>query len=276
MGVLAVAAGLTTSPVVPPVADPIYDADAVALFARMTVQPDAARKQLYSDMFVAGKQKSFWAKSDAIWVHAAHHQQAGRLNWLGAIYDCIPFNNPAFTTDRGFLPDGSSSYLDTMFNPATAVGAKHSQNSGSLGIRANTDNGAAASSLAGFYNGSTGVTINPKAASNPTNGMTGRMHQSSVTQAAAQSSTSAAGLYVVNRTASNVIKCHREGVVVSNTNTAASVAPANGNYRLGSITDSIYRSQQFSMGFVGAGLTDQEVTDIFNWFETWRLALGFA
>lgn len=256
--------------VVPP--GPVYDQDATALFARFATQPDATRKQLISDRFVAGKAMSFWPKLDALWVHAAHGPEAARINWLGDIYNCLPVNNPDFTIDRGYMGDGTSSYLNTQFNPATAVGAKHVQNSGSFGIRSNTDN-QGTGSLAGFYDGTTGTSLQPRATNNAASA---RIH-SAAPGSGGTSATTAIGMFVASRNSATVIRIFRNAVLYSNVASGvASTPPANGNYRLGSITDTSLRACQFSMGFIGSGFTDQEVLDIYNWFEPYRIALGIT
>lgn len=235
-------------------------------------QPDATRKQLISERFVAGKPMSFWPKLDALWVHAAHTSEAGRLNWLGNVYNCTPINSPAFTADRGFLPDGSSSYLDTGHNPATAISPKFTRTSACMGIRSNTDN-AANGSLAGYFDGNSnsGTSINPRATGDA---ITGRVNSSAggVTFGASASSI---GMFAMNRVDSANISAYRQGMLVSSAASAA-VTPPSGVLRLGSITDASYRACQFSMGWIGAGLTAQEQLDLFNWFEPYRTAVGVS
>lgn len=240
--------------------------EAAALVARFATQPDSTRKQLIDERFTAGKAKSFWAKLDALWVHAAHGPEAARLNWLGDIYNCVPINNPGFVADRGYMGDGASSYLDTTFNPATAVAPKYTQDSGSLGLRSNTNNDAGGS-LAGFYDGTKGTTINPR-----TSGQYG-VRLNTATYTMGGSSTNAIGMFVANRTAAATSAFWRDGVKVLDANVASS-SPANGSFRLGAITNSSFRACQFSMGFIGAGLTNQEVQDVYNWFEPYRTAVG--
>lgn len=253
---------------------PTYDPDANALFARFATPADDTRKQLISDRFVAGKAKSFWAKLDALWVHAAHGPEAARINWLGDFYNCVPVNNPAFEVDRGYMGDGSSSYLDTSFNPATATSPKFTQNSGTLGIRSNTNN-QGAGSLAGFFSGTDGTTINPRTTADR---FAGRTNQATARETANGVVTSSIGMFVVSRTSANTGEpaLYRDGAALTNIAIAgsASLAPANGSFRLGSISNTSYRACQFSMGFVASGLTAQEVLDVYNWFEPYRTALG--
>lgn len=254
---------------------PYQNPEAAALVARFATEPDDARKALIDSQWTALKASSFLAKLDALWVHAAHGPEAARLNWLGDFYNCLPINNPTFTVDRGYMGNGSSSYLDTQFDPVTAASPKFQRNSGSLGIRSNTEN-TGVGSLAGFYNTPTnrGTTINPRVSS-MTSFATYRVTcDTNAVQTPNNSVMSSVGLFVANRVDPNGVRGYREGsLLVSGTQQPSFDAPS-GNFRLGSINDSSFRACQFSMGFIGGGMTDQEVIDIYNWFEPYRIAVG--
>lgn len=256
--------------------------EAKDLVYRFFTEPTKERKQLIDGRWTALKLLSLYAKLDALWVHAAHAPEAARLNWLGDIYNCVPINSPAFTTDRGYMGNGSSSYLDTSFNPATEVNAKFKQNSAALGIRSNTDN-VGTGSLAGFYDtaAAKGTTINPRATST-NNEAVFRVNQGSITTTSQNgTSPSARGMFVANRLGATDIRGSRNGPPIvgggasgGSGTTEPSVTPANGNLRLGSIHATSFRACEFSMGFISGGLTNQELLDFFNWFEPYRIAVG--
>lgn len=247
-----------------------YDPDAQALFARFEVEPEPERKRLISDRFIAGKATSWWPKLDALWVHAAHAAEAGRLNWLSSAFNCLPVNDPAFVVDRGYASDGMTSYLDTQFNPA-AGGAKFTRNSASFGLRSNTDAGLDGG-IGGFIAGGQGVAIQPR---DTANRYFFRINQSANTGPGSIASTTARGLFVVSRASASEAKLYVDGVAVL-TSGAASVPPVNGNLRLGGVNDGSLRAAQFSMGFIGAGMTQAEVAGIRDWFEPYRIAVGVA
>jgi hypothetical protein len=89
-----------------------YDADAVLAFAAMTVQPDATRKGLYSDLIAGLKTDGVWTLLDWLVIPAAHDRQAGRLNLKQLTKSLTEFGgtldgtgaspNMLWTTDRGF------------------------------------------------------------------------------------------------------------------------------------------------------------------------------
>lgn len=252
---------------------PGYDPDAAALFARFNEEPTEARKALISDRFTAGKETTWWGKLDALWVHAAHGAEAGRLNWLGPRFNCVPVNDPVFTVDRGYAGDGLSSYLDTQFNPVVQgpLGSKYRQNSASLGIRSNTES-PGTGSLAGYWDGSKGTTILPR---NNNTAATGRVNSASFTQSIQGSVSSGIGMFAVSRMDAGNISMYRQGALIASSS-IPSMTPANGSLRLGAISAESLRASQFSMGFVGGGMTDAEIMGIFEWFQPYREALGIA
>lgn len=86
----------------PAAATPAYTAEAVALFAAMSVQPDATRKGLINACIVSLKASGVWAKEDWLVVFAAHDEQAGLLNWKDPSQSFSKVGLVTFTTDRGF------------------------------------------------------------------------------------------------------------------------------------------------------------------------------
>lgn len=249
-----------------------YDPLSQQLFSRFDIQPDSTRKSLIDSRIVAMKQTTWFAKLDALWVHAAHGAEAGRLNWLGPSFNCLPVNNPTFVVDRGYTGDGVSSYLDTQFNPSVEAlaGSKYQLNSASFGIRIN-DNTNSNSSIAGFWDGTRGTTIQPHSGGRAG----GRVNTGTYFQTAAGAIADSIGMYSISRTSSSVTRLFKQGVMIASNATASTVL-ADGRLRLGAIANDNYRAGQFSMGFIGGGLSDAEVLSIYEWFQPYREAVGIS
>jgi len=99
------------------------DPDTAAYAAAMTVAPTAARVALVDAAVRALKDAGLWTRLDVLYLLAAHHEQAARLNLLApAAHACTAVNSPGFLADRGFAGDGATSYLSTGFNPALGGG----------------------------------------------------------------------------------------------------------------------------------------------------------
>lgn len=115
-----------------------YTAEATAYFAAMSVQPSGARKSTLDTLISSLKSSGVWAKLDWLSVMAAHDAQAARLNAVNPAQAMTAVNTPTFTTDRGYAGNGTSSYLDTAWNPFTA-GGKFAQNDCAMGIWIGTE-----------------------------------------------------------------------------------------------------------------------------------------
>jgi hypothetical protein len=111
--------------------DPI-DADAWAYINAMTVTPPYARQTLINTFVGALKTAGIWTKMDCIYLLAAHHEQASRLNvknpgsvTLVATTAGSPATAPTFTIDRGWQGGGADAtvggYLASSFNPTTGT-----------------------------------------------------------------------------------------------------------------------------------------------------------
>lgn len=102
----------------PPPPPPLYGDEALALFAAMTVEPDATRKGLIdtciADLIAGG----VWAKLDFIYMLAAHDEQAAFLNWLnpGGPNTITKTGTVDFVVDRGHTAGtASGDRLNTQF-----------------------------------------------------------------------------------------------------------------------------------------------------------------
>jgi len=125
----------------------VYEAETTALVSRFTVPPTSERKVAINDVVKSLKDAGVWSKLDAFYVYAGADSQAARQNWVANQYNAVAVNAPTFTVDRGYTPDGSTSYLDTGFNPTTAASPKFVQDNCHMGAwhLTDLDNGGASS-----------------------------------------------------------------------------------------------------------------------------------
>ncbi len=114
------------------------DPAALALIARMSPAPEAARARVIDQLVRSLKLAGVWTKIDALYLLAAHGAQPARLNWVSGDYALSVAGSPLFTVDRGYTGDGVSSYLDSGFNAAIA-GGRFSQNDAHMGVWVGTD-----------------------------------------------------------------------------------------------------------------------------------------
>lgn len=113
-------------------------AETTALLAAMTVQPSAGRTALINDTIFQLKNAGLWATFDFFIVFAAHHDQAGRINWVNPAQVASVLGGPlVFTFNQGFASDGTSSYLGAgvLWSALT----KFTQDSAAIGVWATTN-----------------------------------------------------------------------------------------------------------------------------------------
>lgn len=99
-----------------------------ALVARFSTPPTYARKVTINTLIGSLISGGIWSRLDCFYVMAAADAQAARRNWITDAYNLIAINSPTFTADRGYTGNGSSSYLNTGYTPATN-GVNTTQNS---------------------------------------------------------------------------------------------------------------------------------------------------
>ncbi len=244
-----------------------YCPEALALFARFTTPPTAQRKGQINALIVALKTAGVWAKLDALHVLAAADAQAARQNWIQDLYNATAVSSPTFTADRGYASDGASSYVDTNFNPATAGSPKFVQNSAYAALWSRTSAPSASPGL--WFDGSDGVTINPRTAGNL---MTWRINQGSADTTPAVV-TDGAGLYSANRSGAATTRASRNGAQLA-TSTTASTAVNSNSLCYGRISAATFVAFNFAAGVIGGSLTPTEDLALYNALLTYMQAVG--
>lgn len=208
-----------------------------------------------------------WTKLDALYVTAAADAQASLLNWVSTSYTLVPTNSPTFTIDRGYAGNASTSYLDTQFDPTTAVGAKYTQDSAYAGFWSRTS--TAAGAAFGWFDGTDGMTIQARTAGDI---MGARANQTNSLTAA---NTDGIGLYGVARSASNAMRIAKNGVT-ANTGANASTALNSAPFLIGRTAAASYTEVQVAAAMLGGNLSDVEELAAYNALNTYLVAIGAA
>lgn len=248
-----------------------YQAESEALFARMTTQPDTARKNAIDTMIASLKSGGVFAKADGLYVFAAHEEPSARLNWAANARNMTPgtdgASGPTFTTDRGYTTNGANNYLDYGFSPATAT--LFGQDNASAAIWRN-DSAASATGTASLgISNSNQVGLNPRATSDV---IAARINSGSATVGGA--STDAKGLTAATRSSSTAVQLYKNGATSGAASSATSAAKVTGNFRSGQTNSTDRIAGNFGGAFIGAGLTSAEQTALYNAFATYMTAVG--
>lgn len=236
-----------------------------ALVNAMTVAPTAARVTLINNCIRSLILGGVWAKLDRFYMLAAHDGQAGRIDWRTAANVLTVVNAPTFTTDRGYTGDGTSAGLVNTYTPIL-----HTQNNAHIsafGLTTTTNT-----------NGDAGAIIPTPVVRSVIRVRTGTGaggRSSSATTTAFTTATAVPRHCLSNRVSSaNQVMYSNGALDVSAAVTSSSIANMNEFFILGSAVLSAYSNRQISAATIGAGLTSDEITTLYNAQLTYLQALG--
>jgi len=238
------------------------DADADALIARFTQRPDLRTRLLIGSAVLGLKNAGIWSKLDCLYVLGTNPADAA-LNWKSANYTLTTFGNVTYVPGQGFDGDGVSSHVNTNFNPI-AAGGNYSQDSASFGVWVLEDNNENKDDI-----GNTNALIRTssnvllyQAASRLNTSSTATVTGTS-TSTQSYGFRSSVGMSWVSRTGSAGYNYGRNAQLLG-TVTAASVAPSNDSFFIGGGRISDSSSERVAMAFIGGGLTNAEVAQLYT------------
>jgi hypothetical protein len=128
-----------------------FDADYQAVLDYGTTQgytlPSESQQLLQNQLVVDLKNGGIWSKLDTFGVFATDgNSDFALIDWK-RLTQYTAVNSPTFTTNDGFLSNGTSSYIDTNYNPSTS-GVNFTLNNACFGGVRNT-----ATNIDGFFVG---------------------------------------------------------------------------------------------------------------------------
>lgn len=250
-----------------------FTSEALALFSRMTVQPDITRKILINSCIVSLKSAGVWSKLDCLYLSAAHDAQAARRNWISDNFNLSTVNAPTFTTDRGYAGDGTTSYLNTGWKPAGS--SLYTESSAVIGSWINAGTNAAAStksSMGVFAPGSTGSYITPRSSTN-----THRTQVNSTTAADFGTVSTILGLTTTGRAGSNTVETYRNGVSAGTQSVTTATRLNIDCFLLGinnNGTPINHSNFRVAAAMMGGALDSTEQTALYNALNTYLTAIG--
>jgi hypothetical protein len=204
-------------------AAPVYDPSAEALFARMSPEPNAARKGVINDLIVALKADDVWDDLDVLYVLAAATAADALLDWKNfggaAAFNATLVGAPAFAADRGYTNTATSDYVDTPYTPSTAGGVLTQNSAHIAGWSRTSGQSATATSDNGSGLGVNGLAVAYRRSATGTTDF--RVNDSTTSSTAAIGDGS--GLYVANRPDASNKQLFRNGAQVGTDFAVASV-----------------------------------------------------
>lgn len=230
----------------------------------------AGRQNLVNNLITDLQVDGVFAKLDALFLYAGENQPSGLTDIVNLIL-ATAVNSPTFTTDRGFTGNGTSSYIDSNFNAATASNPKFTRNSACFFVWSNTT-GTDAGGIAGTAV-SAGTQLVPRYTDNNC------YWNLNISTGSSESFTVGAGntgLYLLNRTGPlfGDETCDLNGVQVDvgTSGGGASAPVANENFV--SLRHTGFSTRQCCCFGFGGALTATDRGNIYNRLRTYMTAVG--
>lgn len=235
------------------------------LLAAFTTVPSQTRKRTINNLIASLKRFGLWDKMGAMYVLAAHDQQAAKINWKAPTETALAETaTVTFTVDRGFAGDGATGSLAGPTAIPSIPGC--SQDSTHVSVW-NLSTGQAASPQIGKPTTSD-IFINSR---NVADQAVTRVNN---TTAFTGPNTNASGFYVTSRTASNLTDLYKNGVLIA-TNATASAAGASEVLSFFKVGGS-FLNHQCSFGAAGSGLNAADAALLYPVVYQYMVAVGAA
>jgi len=208
-----------------------------------------------------------WAKLDVFYMFAQSNGTDALINWFNpGTFDATNVHATAFTALEGFTGDGANDYINCNWNPATN-GINYAQNSASMGtyIRTNVSENRYDFGVAGA---GTNIFLIVNSGGNSWYKCNDDTWSIPVTA-------DSRGLFIINRTDAANHQMFRNKVVSSAA--AASVGTVSGDAYvlcLNSGGPALHTTKQASLFFAGGGLTQTNVDNLTDRFETYMDSNG--
>ena len=238
-----------------------FDADYQAVLTYATTQgytlPSSGQQILQNQLVVDLKAGGIWSKLDTFAVFATDgDSDFALIDWI-RLSQYTAVNSPTFTTDEGFQGDGTSSYVDTNYNPATS-GVNYTLNDASISVWNNTF------VINDFISGVSSGTINCLRMSVSSINVRINMGTNNFTPAVNLSDASKK-LRQLNRTSLTNATAFQDTTSSTHSGTSTSVANAN---QLILRASNFYSSTQVAFFAMGASLVSEN-TDLYNAYNTY-------
>ena len=209
-------------------------------------------EKTYINTFIGALGTDF-AEFDRLWIHGLSNSVAARTSLANPTSTMITaVNSPTFTASQGYTGNGTSSYLNTNYNPTTN-GVKYTLNSASLYVYSRTDLNGTKLDI-GHANATSYSTLDIR---------DGGSFYRSINQVGLASAVVVAnslGLFSGVRLASQNVRSFKNGVLLINNSTDSSTL-INNNMYVSALnnngTAAFYSQRQLSVSGIGSGVINQ-------------------
>ncbi|CAB4127985.1 hypothetical protein UFOVP104_8 [uncultured Caudovirales phage] len=233
-----------------------YDADAQAFFTASSIT-DLTQKNAVNQLVLDLKSNGLWTKMKALYPVVGGNASAHSYNLINTSLYQLSFSSGWTHSSTGMLPNGTSAYADTLFNPSS-MGSLNDMHL-SFYNRTSTYGGVC---LIGAYVGSMTSIYN--------SGHTNINGSGFVVK----TSSNALGLKITSRVSSTSLLLRSNNINESFTSNSTSLPNTNINISRNGGYNSDYSADQCAFASIGLGLTLTDMTNLQNIVNTFQTSLS--
>jgi len=241
-----------------------------AIYDSFSTKPDASIALAQNRLVRTLRDEGLWDRMDLFYVFAQDASDNALINWVNpGTFDASAILAPEFTAYEGYTVDGVGSYLDTNYAPSDDA-INLSLNSAAIGYYNRTDNPLTAYNDMGVQDGTHLLAVQVYGSD-----LYGAVNDDGWTNIADQPY----GFKVAIRRDDSNVYIYDGGGQVDTDATSSTQIPANSyNVFIGArnINGSAanYAARQYSISFIGGGLTGDEVAILNTAVETYMDGIG--
>ncbi|HUV83654.1 MAG TPA: hypothetical protein VMW53_11365 [archaeon] len=239
-----------------------------AVYNAYITKPSDPDAEVDNAMVLGWVNDGVWVKKDGIWVLANHVAGADSLrNWKSPSSTATAYNAPAWTQWAGYQGNGSNAYIDLNWNPAVN-GVNYTLNSASVGVYVRNNLSAANAFDSGVLTAVGDILLSVHRYSSPDRAF---MRMNSDSDDTPNFSGDERGMWIINRDQSTSYDPYFNKSNLGEISRNSTGLP-NGNiyvfaYNNGGVAGG-FGSHQLSVIFTGSGLTQTDIDNITDRFET--------
>lgn len=249
-----------------------FSQNASQYFARYNTKPGGDTLKWYAEFIDSLTANGIWDSLDVACI-LANNTSANALLDIKGYKNGTGVNSPSFTAYRGYTSNGTTSYINTNYNPSTN-GIKLTANSISFGAYSRTD--AQTNSI---IMGNLGTGPNRYFYIYPryTNGNCIFTPNSTTDVSFAVSNS--LGLFSSNRSSSSSVQLYKNGSQLTSTSSTASTLASNNLYVLcynENGTPNLFTTRQVAFYFIAKSMSAQQQLNLYNCLQSKVKAIEFA
>jgi len=252
--------------------DPIVTAWSAAVVSAGGA-PSAARLAIWSTMWAGIRADGDLSSFDSLWGFCGEDTQSALIDFIG-LRTATAVNSPTFTANQGYAGNGTTSYINSTWNPVTH-GVAYTQNSAGIILYDRTARTDAANVVnCGIYDLATKIAgLGPRQISNAVAGINNNPAANlSVSQ------DNASGIWIASRTGANQLDFYRAAASIASSGASASTALLSLPMFVGGLNSagvfSLGTTDQHSMFGTTGGLSSAAVARINPRLQTALTAIG--